>query len=161
MSTSEDADARTTLAYMLIKEILAEDATDEGGPELLVELLEADSARAFPASDDVLLVSSRLISHILAHVALRPELNAVFETLFVTGGAEVHVRRPRDYDLEGRTLTFRELRRLVMARREVVLGVLPPTPAGSAPESRYGLDTTSDRSWSLGPGERIVVLATD
>ena len=47
-----------------------------------------------------------IASHVLAQVALRRELNVVYEELFAAGGAEISFRRVSDYGIAGQNMSF-------------------------------------------------------
>lgn len=153
MQTSEEADARTILGYvLLLSRLLALDAP----PQVLVELLDPANGKIFADSDDVILVSSRILSHILSHVCLRPELNAVYGELFVAGGPEFAMRRAAEYGLEGATATFAEVERRARQRGEIGLGVMT---AGARRAEGLCLNPGPDRTWTFGAGDQLVVLA--
>ncbi len=165
MHSSEEADARTILGYVLLRSTLR---PRPQAPEILVELLDPANSTLFPESGDALLVSPRLTSHLLAHVALRPELNAVFEALFVAGGAEVTLRSASEYGVAGSEATFRDLQDRAYSRGEIALGVLlrSKCDATSGAVSRSGprkvtlrLTPPSETSWQFGEADEIVVLA--
>jgi len=153
MDSSGDADARSILGYVLLKSLLE---GREDPPEILVELLDPRNARLLRWERDLVLVSPQILSHILAHVALRPELNAVLEGLFRSGGAEIDLRRAGAYGLGSRTVAFAEVQRSAHARGEVALGVLL---ARGPRERRLQLAPPSAREWALEAHDGIVVLA--
>lgn len=47
-----------------------------------------------------------MLSDLLAHVALSPELNSVYGEVFGAARAELDLRRAADFGLAGRTLAF-------------------------------------------------------
>jgi hypothetical protein len=151
MPSSEEADARTVLGYALLRWILRDVAEP---PEVLVELLDPANSRLFPAEDDLLLVSPRIVSHVLAHVALRRELHAVYEALFVAGGAEITTRSAAQYAAASGAPTFSELEARARARGETVLAVLPGSGRGDA---RLRLRPAGLER--LASGDELVVLA--
>ena len=152
MRTSEEADARTVLGYVLLKSRLARGARR---PEILVELLDPTNARIFAGSEDVMFVSSRILSYLAAHVCLRPELNTVYEALFVTGGSEITLRSAAEYGLLGREATFADVEREARRRGEIGLGIL----GGGGGAREVHLNPPRDRAWALGPEDGLVVLA--
>ena len=66
-------------------------------PEILVDLLDSDNMALFEDYDTEVLITPLIASHVLAQVALRRELNVVYEELFAAGGAEIFFRRVSDY----------------------------------------------------------------
>lgn len=153
METSEEADARTILGYVLVRSML------EGArrrPEILLELLDPMNSRLFEGESDVLFVSPRILSHLLAHVSLRPELSSVYTALFVAGGAEITLRQASDLGLTGRALTFAEIAEAVLAQGHVALGLLLE---GAAPAGGLLLNPERTRRWTLGERDELVLLS--
>jgi hypothetical protein len=64
-----------------------------------------------------------ILSHILVHVALRPDLNVVFHELFSSGGAEIFFRSAGYYKLVSWELTFGEIQDVVSICGEINVGV--------------------------------------
>ncbi|MEL7360677.1 MAG: ion channel DMI1, partial [Bacteroidota bacterium] len=64
-----------------------------------------------------------MVSHMLAHVALRRELLPVYEALFQAGGPQLRFRPASRYGLTGRPLGVDALRHAAAQRGEVFLGV--------------------------------------
>lgn len=157
MDSSEEADARTILGYVLLRSTLRPRPRP---PEILVELLDPANSTLFPDSNDALLVSPRLTSHLLAHVALRPELNAVFDALFVAGGAEITLRSSDEYGVAHSEATFGVLQDRAYRRDEIALGVLLRRTRDNG-ERRVVLELTpsAEASWRFSDIDEIVVLA--
>lgn len=153
METSEEADARTILGYVLVRSILARAARR---PEILLELLDPMNSRLFEGEPDVLFVSPRILSHLLAHVSLRPELNSVYSALFVTGGAEITLRRADELGLAGPNVTFSDVERQALARGDIALGLLLDRKDTT---DRLHINPDRARSWSLAEQDEVVVLA--
>lgn len=152
MSCAEEADARTVLGFALLRTLLA-GATD--APEVLVELLDPSNAHLFDEEEHgVVLVSPRVLSHVLAHVALRPELSALFDELFGSGGTEFDLRPAADFGLVGREVGFAEIRDLAWQHGLVALGIV----MRSGPTRAVHLNPDRTRQWTLVEGDQIVVL---
>ena len=64
-----------------------------------------------------------IASHVLAQVALRRELNVVYEELFAAGGAEICFRRVSDYGIAGQNVSFGQIEEMSACRGEIALGV--------------------------------------
>ncbi len=99
------ADARTLLTLLHLRDIgsrsdkaftIVSEMLDEGDREL-AEVSEADD----------FIVSSRLLSLLLAQIAETPDLADVFRELFKAEGAEVYLREVRDYVALGRPVSLR------------------------------------------------------
>jgi len=152
MSSSDEADARTVFGHELLRAVLA---GADSAPEILVELLEPGNAHLFGDSDhDLVLVSPQVLSHVLAHVALRPELNTVFDALFCSGGTEFGLCPAGDLGLAGQEARFSEIQAAAFEHGVIALGVL------SRPGRELAVDLNPDRrrTWTLGESDRVVVL---
>ena len=156
LASKEEADARTILGYLLLRQIIAE---SEEAPEVLVELLDPQNHELLTVQEDEVLISPMILSHILAHVALRPGLNAIFQELFSSGGAEIFFRPAEDYKLTDRALSFREIQETAFQQGEIAIGVRIPENSTLRPG---GVELNPDREkrWSLVAGDEVVVLTT-
>lgn len=154
LDSEEETDARSVLGYVILKAIL--DQT-ERRPELLIELMDPENARLFRHRSGEVIISPVILSHILAHVALRPELNAVFNELFGPGGAEFFFRPAAEFGLDGRAVTMRTIQHVVTGRDQVALGVRIRAEFERRGGGVY-LNPAADRRWTLQPDDEIVVL---
>ena len=96
LKSGAESDARTILGYLLLRELMAAGAATAS---VLVELTDLDNAPLFENRRGEVIVSPIIVSHMLARVALRRELRAVFDELFSSGGCEIFFRRMVDYSL--------------------------------------------------------------
>jgi ion channel POLLUX/CASTOR len=119
LASHEESDARTILGYLVLQEILSRHSVS---PDILVELIHPDNDSLFSRKAGEILVSSEIISHMMAHVALRRELSVVFEELFTVGGAEIYFRKAGYYTFPSRVLTFRDAAAFVSAHGDILLG---------------------------------------
>lgn len=175
LESPEDADARTLLIHQMIRSLGSEASTkgqqkgaraprfvkrsqrNEGDIDarILVELKDPANADLFELTETEVIPSALLVSHVLAQVALRPELREVFDALLTTADAEIALLPPSHLDAEG-SMTFGELMLRGAQRRMVVLGIRM-----SARATEYGgvvLNPSRNEPYRLGPGDRIVVL---
>jgi ion channel POLLUX/CASTOR len=154
LDTGEEADARTIVGYLLLRELLP----PEGGPEVLLELMDPGSVSLFRERRGEVIISPVILGHILAQVALRRELRAVFDELFGPGGAEIFFQPVHDYAEPGRRTDFRGLRAAATLRGETALGVrIAPRPDL---QGGVFLNPAPDHSWEFRPEDELVVLAT-
>lgn len=153
LHSEEETDARTIMGYMLLQKVLA---SEPSRPHLLVELMDPDNADLLSRRDGEVIVSPKIISHMLAHVALRPELNVVFGELFGPGGAEVFFRPSSYYGIARQSLSFRTLQAMIAQRGEILLGV----HAGSNGPARTHINPPDTSTWALTPDDELVVLTT-
>lgn len=156
MDSEEESDARTILGYVLLRSLLAR---GEKRPEILIELMDPENARLFFRRAGEVIISPLILSHILAHVALRRELSVVFSELFGPGGAEIFFRPSASYGLEDNDLTFREIQTFARSRREIALGVRIGREA-ELPGGGVRLNPTPDERWVLTVVDELIVLGT-
>lgn len=83
--TDSESGARTILAYPLLRQLTA----DRAAPHVFMEPTDPSNSRLFENRLEnehaEIVVTSRIVSHTLAEVALRRELLAVFDDLFGPG----------------------------------------------------------------------------
>ena len=154
MQSSEEADARTILGVLLLRSLFRGRSQV---PELLVELLDPDNAPLVSEAADVVIVSPRILSHLLAHVGLRPELNEVLDELACAGGVGIELRPPGALASVDSRVTFPELQRAAAARGSVALGLVIARGPGEEPETL--LNPPRDRDWTLAAEDRVVLLS--
>ena len=155
LESGEEADARTILGYLLLREILPE----TGGPEILVELLDPENLSLFRSRSGEVLISPLILSHMLAQVALRPELRSVFDELFGPGGAEISFAGAERYGVAGREVRFADLQARAAGFGEIALGVRLSARAGEW-SAGVRLNPPREQRWTLDPDDEVVVLAT-
>ena len=110
----------------------------ESGPSLtgiVVELMDPENTKLLVRDRAETLVSPRVISHMLAQVALRPELRRVFDELFGPGGAEIFFQPAVEYGLSG-GVRFEQVQTAAMLKGETALGLRLGGGAVSQPRSR-------------------------
>lgn len=156
LKSKEEADARTILGHLLLRQILSE---NQHKPDVLLELLDPENHALFQQEMEEVLISPMILSHILAHVALRPDLNVVFHELFSSGGGEIFFRSAGYYKLVGRELTFGEIQDAVSICGEIAVGVRICADSKSIPGGVY-LNPERDRRWAFRAEDEVVVLTT-
>jgi antitoxin (DNA-binding transcriptional repressor) of toxin-antitoxin stability system len=139
-----DIEARGTRPFTIVSEML-----DEGDREL-AEVSEADD----------FIVSSRVLSLLLAQIAETPDLADVFRDMFDADGAEVYLRPATDYVDPGRPVTFATLQAAAQTRSEVALGYRVAARAKDA-AAQYGVVMNPGReaAVTLAAEDLLVVLA--
>ena len=120
VETQEESDARTIVGHLVLKNIL-EGAAQK--PEILIDLMDANNVGLFQDENTEVLVTPMMVSHVLAQVALRRELNVVYAELFGAGGAEIFFRPVADYGITGQKVRFGNLQDISVSRGEIALGV--------------------------------------
>jgi ion channel POLLUX/CASTOR len=154
---SHENDARTIMGHLLLRQLVP--PASAGGPEVLVELAESENLAAFTAGGSEILVPALVLSHIMAQIALRPDLRVVFEDLFGAEGPEIFFRPIDRYGLCGRDVTFTDVWHAAAARNESALGVRLRC-RGERGDDEILVNPPRDRSWRLRDGDELVVLAT-
>lgn len=153
LESAEDADARTLLIHQLLRARFR----DLGAPHwrILVELRDPSNEGLFDRVDTEVVPSSVLVTHVLAQVALRPELRPVLDALLDEHGPEIELHPVSDCGLEGQCLTFGELVARGVAGGITVLGVRV-SDRNKAP--RIHLNLPHDEKLVFGDSEELVTL---
>jgi hypothetical protein len=154
--SGDASDARTLLGYLALRAVVP---PGEPPPPIVVELLDDTNLQLFRRRAGEILLSSVLLSHILAQVALRPELGVVVEELFTVGGAELHFRGADELGITGRPVTFRELQRQCWKHGEIALGLRVHADLRE-PTGGVRLNPAAGSSWTLSPEDSVLVLTT-
>lgn len=98
LNSEEEADARAVMAYLLLEALLEDQLEDRNTPpDVLLEIQDPDNALLLAGRPVEVMVSPKLLAHIVAQVALRRELRVVFDALLMSDGPEVMLRRVEDY----------------------------------------------------------------
>jgi len=171
--TDEESDARTLVEYAILQKLWSDLARPAAAddvpaptwkrPRLVLELLdELNVALIDPESCEYLL-SPQVLSHMLGQVALRRELNAVFEQLFNSGETEITFRDVVRYGVApGERIDFARLQTLARLHHEVALGYFSETAQqdGKTDPSLNGLmlNPGPTAAWTVSAGDRVVVL---
>ncbi len=148
VETQEESDARTIVVHLVLRNVL-EESTHK--PEILVDLLDSDNVALFEDYDTEVLITPMIASHVLAQVALRRELNVVYEELFDAGGAEIFFRRVSDYGIAGQNVSFGEILEMSACRGEIALGI-------RLQNSGVVLNPARDEPYMLGESDDLIVL---
>ena len=149
--TQEESDARTIVVHLVLRNVL-EESTHK--PEILVDLLDSDNVALFEDYDTEVLVTPMIASHVLAQVALRRELNVVYEELFAAGGAEICFHRVSDYDIAGQSVNFRQIMEMSACRGEIALGI-------RLQNGEVALNLTHDEPYMLSESDDLIVLVRE
>ena len=157
LDSKEEADARTILGLLLLKETLRGKAKK---PDVLIELLDPENHEVFRREQEEVIITPMILSHMLAHVALRPDLNAIFHDLFSSGGMEVSFYASESYDLAGREVDFHDVQDAVARGGDTAVGVRIQAECLSASGGVH-LNPDRKRTWTLQAEDEIVVLTTE
>lgn len=151
-ASDEEADARTIVAYLLLRELLRR---VERRPRIAVELADPANRPLFDPDVSVL-VTPVVVGLILAQVTLRPELRAVYEDLLGLRGAELSSYDADDFGiLEEGPWSFEALSEAVARRQGVLVGMHAREADGSWDTH---VNPPKDSEWLIEEGVRLVVL---
>lgn len=120
LEDTQEADARTIVGKVLLEEIL------QGSnirPQILIELANPDNSTLVGGKASEMIVSPIIMSHLLAQVALRRELQSIYTELFTVGGAEIEFRDPANYNIGPGNHTFQEIAQIASRFGETALGI--------------------------------------
>ena len=151
VETQEESDARTIVVHLVLRNVL-EESTHK--PEILVDLMDSDNVALFEDCDTEVLVTPMIASHVLAQVALRRELNVVYEELFAAGGAEICFRRVSDYGIAGQNLSFGQVKEMAAGRGEIALGI-------RLQNGEVALNPAQDEPYMLSELDDLIVLVRE
>jgi Trk K+ transport system NAD-binding subunit len=148
LEAGAETDSRTILGCLLLRELVPAGPV----PQVLVELTDPENVPLLEGRAGEVILSPVIISNLLARVALRRELSAVFDALFGAGGSEILFRTLGDYGLEPGEYAFADLRRASDLRGEIAIGL-----------RRSGEEKPIDGGVRLNPGreERLQLAAGD
>ncbi|HSG46243.1 MAG TPA: hypothetical protein VLA43_00385, partial [Longimicrobiales bacterium] len=147
----DESDARTIIGAMLLSEL----GVPGDGTQLILELLDPENVRLMDTSRGEVIISPLILSHMLAHMGLRPELGAVFTELFTAGGAEITFAPLDRYAALGESVSFVELQRAACAKGEIALGVRTG-PGGDG----LTLNPASEQVFEVAEGRQLVTMVT-
>jgi hypothetical protein len=99
-------------------------------------------------------VSSEIISKLLAQVSERQDIARVWQDLLDSEGNEIYLKDARCYVTEGESVSFWQLMGRARARSEIALGYLA---AGTAAPVLNPKDKAAVRKFA--PGDRVVVIS--
>jgi hypothetical protein len=154
LESPEEADARTLLAYFVVRELLPREG---GGPRVVLEVVEEENAALVPLRPgDELLESPLMTSYGLTQVTLRRELRVVFDELFGPRGPEIAFRPLAACGLAPGRFDFAALSRALAARGDLAIGIRRAGPGGG---STIELNPERTAPLELGPEDALVVLA--
>ena len=149
LASSEESDARAVVGHRMIESLLEHEPKR---PHVLIELADAANEGLIRNAGAETLIPPLLISHLLAQLAMRPELSVVFNALFAPHGPELAFRSITLSNAR----SFAELEQRMAESGELLLGVQTDPGAGSAPELL--LNPPADTRIEAGDGHRLLVL---
>jgi hypothetical protein len=154
LESAEDADARSLLVYRLLRARLHELTKVER--RILVELRDPANTGLFDGIETEPVPTSLLATHMLAQIALRPEVRPVFDALLAADGPEFAMLEPAALGMgSGESSSFADIMVCAAQRGVVVIGLqLANVP------NNGGVVVNPKRSqkYALGERDRVIVL---
>ena len=157
--SADDADARTMLALLHVRNYLSAHGTTEN---IVAELVDPNDVElTAPAENSDFIVSQRLIGLLLAQLSESPDLAPVFQELFDSTGAVIAMHPAERYISPGPT-TFRAIIESAREWGVTPIGVRAASLVGTAGAVGNGikLNPHKDASLTLAAGDSIVVIAS-
>ena len=157
---AQQADARTLVTLLHVREIVGDEA---GGPAVVSEMLDdRNRALAEVAHVDDVIVSDQILSLMLSQLSEDARLDAVFADLLDADGAEIYLRPAEWYVTQGEQASFATIVAAAGSPRRD-RARLPESLAVYRDRSGSGvtLNPAKSRSFTVEPGDRVVVLAED
>lgn len=149
MSTDEQSDARTWLGFLQ----LTHHANYNHQP-IIVEVMSSESEELFKHSNTEVINSPIMAAHMITHVALRPELNVVFDELFGPEGAEIIVE-PLVSFTNSSSVYFYDIQKMAYDSGLVALGYFDATTGSSL------LNPAKDENITITKDLYVVLLTTE
>lgn len=119
LGSSEEADARAIVGHRMLEALLE---GQDRQPHRIIELADAANEGLVRGARAETLIPPLLMSHVLAQLALRPELGVVFNALFAPDGPELEFHPCAHYRVRGST-TFAEFDASVAEAGDLLVGV--------------------------------------
>lgn len=145
---TESSDARTLMSFLRLQRRLAGMPHQ---PEILVEVLDPLNGSFYQGDNVSVLVSQDIVSHSLAQIALRPDLNEIYAELTSAGGAEIDFMPSRAL-LQGDIISFER----IVARA----GHCGMVAIGVRQSGEVHLNPPRQSEWQVDEGLDIIVLAS-
>ena len=154
----EDADARTLITLLHLRDIADRTGFSFSIVTEMMDSRNTDLAQAARADDFI--VSDRVVSLILSHVAEATSLRAVLASLFDPAGSEIYLRDADHYVALDAPHNFYTVVEAARRRGEVAMGYRVDEHAGD-PKRRFGVVLNPDKSAlvTFRPGDKVIVLA--
>ena len=154
LSSEEEMDARTLVGLAMLTQLLEK---HEQSPQILVQLADPANGPLLGRFEVDRIISPLVLSHLMAQVALRPELHSIYQELFSMTGAEIALQRPDIYNLAKGTHSYRALSKRVANQACTLLGVLP-APARRPRTNPFWIPRSPSDTIRIEPQTQLVVL---
>lgn len=158
----DQSDSETILTLMLIRQVLGTDG--ESGPTIVTELLDsANQPLATSTGMYDFVISSKLVSMLLAQISEEHQMYEVYRRLLDEEGSEVYLKPISLYLADLPTeVAFADLVQIASKRSEIALG-LKIAAEEPQPDLNFGIRLAPPKTdrFVVEPQDRLVVLAED
>lgn len=160
--TAAEADARTLMTLLQVRQILGRLPSDARHPTIATELLDVrDVELARVASSDDFVLSEQLTSLMMAQLSENRELGPVFTDLLDAEGTDMSLRPATAYVTAGREVPFSHAVRAARSRGEVAIGYRSARLAASgSPSAGVVLNPIKSAPVTFGEDDQIIVLTS-
>jgi hypothetical protein len=155
LTDGEEADARTIVGKIMLDDILEKESGAK--PQILLELANAENNNLIKSPGLEVIISPMIISHLLAQVALRRELQSIYTELFTVGGAEIEFRTINQYSLSPGTFRFSKIEDIASGYGETALGIYR-NYSSTTLRKKLILNPPGTEALKLTEKDRLVVL---
>ena len=155
----QQADARTLVTLLHVRDIVGDSAT----PAVVSELLDdRNRALAEVAHVDDVIVSDKILSLMLSQLSEDRRLEPVFIDLLDADGAEIYLRPAEWYVQPGSTVTFATLVEAARQRNETAFGFRSIALIGSESNpAGVVVNPAKSQTFTVSAADRVIVLAED
>lgn len=159
----EVADAKSINILLLLRTLLGE-AIRTGKTQIISEVMNAENLELIShAGVNDTIISTKMISKILAQIAEEPDVQTIYDELFKEEGSEIYLK-PLSYYTEEEQLEcrFADLLHLAQKRDEIAIGFRDMSLQYSVEESfGIAINPAKDEMLNLTAQDCIIVLAED
>jgi len=152
--SEEEMDARTLVGLAMLTQLLEK---HEHSPQILVQLADPANGPLLARFEVDRIISPLVLSHLMAQVALRPELHSIYQELFSMTGAEIALQWPATYALTAGSQTYHKLALKVAEQGCTLLGILP-APARRPRKDPFWVPRSPSDTIRIEPQTQLVVL---
>ncbi|MCB1233757.1 MAG: hypothetical protein KDM91_01640 [Verrucomicrobiae bacterium] len=161
---AEEADARTILILLLLRQIFDEYPDNTVNTRLITEVMDSTNQNIISrAGVKDFIISNRLVSMMIAQMSEEPDIKRVYDDLFEEDGSEIYLK-PLSLYLEEipAEMTFADCMLLAQKRGEVCLGVKVKADEENR-ERNFGVKLIPEKNtpYSFAPDDCLVVVAED
>lgn len=153
LDDEDRADSRAIVTLLNLEKLLTDSSLPL--PNILVEMQEPTNAELVETRVQDILASTEFTSQLLAQIAIRPEIQSVYESLLEDHGPCIAFVAGSDRGIvKDQLKSFRELQALSRQHGELLLGIF----RNANKETKLILNAERDSEFRLGLNDRLIVL---